>query len=419
MNGPRQQESAIIVGGGIVGIACAHYLAKTGIKVTVVERGQIAKACSHANCGYICPSHVLPLTEPAVLVEGIKSMFQPNSPLRVRPRLDAGFWNWMTQFARRCTHSQVLAAGHHLKSILDSSINEYRHLIPFESIDCEWRETGLMYVFETTKALAAFGKTDQMLREQFDVGAERIDGADLAELEPALKPTLAGAYLYKGDASVRPDLLNTAWTNRLRERGVTFREKCDVQGIERTDGRIARITTSDGHLTADHFVFAAGAHSPQLARPLGIKIPIEPGKGYSVTMERPDVCPTRPMLFPERRVGVSPFEEGYRLGSMMEFVGYDSTIPDKRIEKLRESAAPYLRDFQPTAEQERWYGWRPMTWDSLPIIGRVPRLSNAYLATGHNMLGLSLAPATGRMIAEMISGQATHINDTPFSPSRF
>lgn len=419
MNGPSLQESAIIVGGGIVGIACAHYLSKAGMKVTVVERGQIAKACSHANCGYICPSHVLPLTEPGVVFEGIKSMFQPNSPLRVRPRLDVGFWNWMAQFARRCTHGQMLAAGHHLKSILDSSINEYRQLIPSESIDCEWRETGLMYVFETTKALAAFGKTDQLLRDQFGVGAERIDGADLADLEPALKPTLSGAYLYKGDASVRPDRLNTAWTNRLRERGVTFREQCEVQNIEQADGCISRIATGDGHLAADHFVFAAGAHSPQLSRQLGIKIPIEPGKGYSVTMERPDVCPTRPMLFPERRVGVSPFENGYRLGSMMEFVGYDSTIPDKRIEKLRKSAAPYLREFRPTAEQERWYGWRPMTWDSLPIIGRVPRLSNAYLATGHNMLGLSLAPATGRMIAEMVSGQAPHIDATPFSPSRF
>ncbi len=163
-----------------------------------------------------------------------------------------------------------------------------------------------------------------------------------------------------------------------------------------------------------------GAWSQHLGCSLGCPIPVEPGKGYSITMRRPEICPRHPILFPEHKVGVTPFEEGYRLGSMMEFVGFDDRIPAKRIQQLRDSAKPYLLDpyaEDPTAEE--WFGWRPMTWDSLPIIGPVPRLKNAYLATGHNMLGLSLAPSTGRLLTELMIGEVPHIDPQPFSPSRF
>ena len=136
-------------------------------------------------------------------------------------------------------------------------------------------------------------------------------------------------------------------------------------------------------------------------------------------MSKPEPCPRYPILFPEHKVGVSPFDGGYRLGSMMEFSGYDTSIPKHRIEQLRDSAKPYLVAPVSGTAQETWFGWRPMTWDSLPIIGPVPRLANVLLATGHNMLGLSLAPTTGRLIAEMVAGRETHIDATPFSPDRF
>ena len=136
-------------------------------------------------------------------------------------------------------------------------------------------------------------------------------------------------------------------------------------------------------------------------------------------MKRPDLCPKYPMLFPEHNVGVTPFDRGYRLGSMMEFVGFDTSIPERRIRQLRKSAQPYLVEPFTEEIQETWYGWRPMTWDSLPIIGQVPRLDNAYLATGHNMLGLSLAAATGKLIVEIIQDKPTHIDSSAFSPERF
>ena len=167
------------------------------------------------------------------------------------------------------------------------------------------------------------------------------------------------------------------------------------------------------------FHFCSGSWSSEWGAELGIEIPIQPGKGYSVTMKRPEVCPQFPMLFPEHRVGVTPFDDAYRLGSMMEFVGFDQSIPDKRIQQLKRSAEPYLK--QPWTEEifETWYGWRPMTWDSLPVIGQAPGLDNVFLATGHNMLGLSLAPSTGRLLAEIVTNKKTHVDPAPYSPDRF
>lgn len=419
MNSSSHSESAIVVGAGIIGIACAHYLSKAGLQVTVIDRSSLAGACSHGNCGYICPSHVLPLTEPGAFKIALKSLFNPHAPFRVKPRFSPPLWNWMWQFARRCNHRQMLASGNHLKAILDSSMTEYRSLVTEEQLECEWQQKGLLYVLQSEKGMHEFAKTDQILSDHFGVTAHQIKGIDLPAFDPALKHDLAGAFYYPDDASVRPDLLNSEWITRLKQSGVQFVEHCELQGLQKSAGRITHLRTSCGEMDANHFLFATGAWSPQISDELECHIPIQPGKGYSVTMQRPTPCPQYPMLFPEHKVGVSPFENGYRLGSMMEFAGYDTSIPPHRIAQLRKSAEPYLRAPFTENEQERWFGWRPMTWDSLPIIGRTPRLTNAYLATGHNMLGMSLAAATGKLIAELIQGKPTHIDANPFSPTRF
>jgi len=414
-----RQPDVIVVGSGIIGIACAHYLNAAGLQVTVIDQGTIGGACSYGNCGYICPSHVMPLTEPGAIGTALKSLFNPHAAFRVKPRFSPALLKWMWQFASRCNQRQMLAAGRHLQAILDASMREYKRLIAEERFQCEWKETGLLYVLRTEHGMEEFAKTDRLLTDHFGVIARRIEGRDLIQFDPALKAGLAGAFHYANDTSLRPDLLNASWSKRLKERGVTFLERCELQRLEKSNGRIARIVTSQGAMTADRFVIATGAWSSRLSTELECPIPIEQGKGYSVTMSRPTPCPLYPMLFPEHRVGVSPFEQGYRLGSMMEFAGFDSSIPAHRIQQLRDSASHYLTASSPTGELQTWYGWRPMTWDSLPIIGRTPRLANAYLATGHNMLGMSLATATGKLIAELMAGQSTHIDAGPFSPQRF
>lgn len=409
----------IIVGGGIVGIACAHYLSKSGMKVTVIEKDGMAGACSQGNCGYICASHILPLTEPEALWTGMKSLFNPKAAFRIKPSLRPALINWLLQFARRCNYKQMLVAGKALKAILESSMQEYNQLVEEENLACEWQKKGLLYVFQNESALNHFAQTDRFITEHFGVAATRIEGGDLTAFESALKPGLAGAYHYPNDASVRPDLLNSQWIERLRARGVEFIEQCSLTGVRKEGGRLKVLETSKGTLEADRYVFATGAWSAKLAPLLGCRIPIEPGKGYSVTMARPSVCPTHPMLLPEMKVGVSPFEKGYRLGSMMEFSGFDASIPARRIQQLRDSAEPYLIEPYADPVLETWYGWRPMTWDSLPIIGQVPNLANSFLATGHNMLGVATASATGLLLAELMQGKTPHIDPVPYSPDRF
>jgi len=413
------KKTVVIVGAGVVGLACAHYLREAGYGVTVVDKGTIAGECSHGNCGYICPSHVLPLTEPGAFKVAMTSLFKADAPFRVKPQARLDLFRWMFQFAKRCTHEQMLKASVPLKAILDSSMREYKRLVYGTGISCEFRELGLLYVLQTAKGMEAFTNTDQLLRDEFGVGATRIDGADLPALDPALRDGLAGAFHYEGDCHLRPDMLNRNWAAYLRGWGVTFIENCAVASVDRGSGKIFGLNTSRGPLIADEYVFALGARSHLFAEQLGCRIPVEPGKGYSVTMARPGLCPIYPMLFPEHKIGVTPFERGYRLGSMMEFAGFDTSIPERRIQQLRRSAEPYLREPHTEVEKERWYGWRPMTWDSLPIIGRVPGMANASLCTGHNMLGLSLAPASGRLLAEIVSGDEQHIAAEAFSPTRF
>jgi len=412
-------QSVIVVGAGHIGIACAHYLRQDGYDVTVLDRSSIGGACSRANCGFLVPSHVLPLTTPDAIWTGMKSLFQPKAAFRVKPQLRAPLYRWMFEFSRRCTQRQMLASGMVLKEILDASMIEYEKLLSNSAMACEWRDNGMLFVFRTDQALQEFSQTDAMLADEYGLAARHIPGSKLQKFEPALLDDLAGAYFYEDDSHLRPNKLNAVWSALLANDGVTFREHCSVESVETANGLISGLITSEGRMTADRYVFATGAWSSNFAEALECSIPVEPGKGYSVTMTQPETMPIHPMVIPEKHIGITPFDSSFRIGSMMEFAGFDDTIPPSRIQQLKDSAKPYLRTPEGPIEEYTWYGWRPMTWDSLPIIGRVPRLSNALLATGHNMLGLSLAPMTGKAIADLVAERPSDLPMEALSPARF
>eukprot|EP00913_Durusdinium_trenchii_P023471 g22049.t1 len=256
---------------------------------------------------------------------------------------------------RRCNHRQMIRAGEHLQTILDASIHEYRELMAEHAFDCEWKEAGLLYVLRTKRGMDRFAETDRLLMDHFGVAARRIEGDELTALDPGLKPGLAGAFHYPGDASVRPDRLNREWAAYLKGRGVKFIENCEMRSIRKSGGRVTALETSAGDMEADRFVFAMGAWSSRWSKELECRVPIQPGKGYSITMARPEPAVRHPILFPEHKVGVSPFEKGLRLGSMMEFAGYDKSIPPHRIQLLRDSARPYLKASVDGDAEETWY----------------------------------------------------------------
>ena len=415
------QGRVVVIGAGVIGAACAHYLQRAGWKVTLIDRGEFGKACSHANCGYVCPSHVLPLASPGAWRTGLHALLARNAALKIHPRLDWRLWAWLLQFARRCNRRDMLQAAVGIQALLNSSRILYEELIASERLDCEWQTQGLLFVFQTPRGLRHYAQIDRLLATRFARPARRIDSAELAQLEPALKPGLAGAFLYDSDAHLRPDRLLRSWHQRLVERQVEIREHCEFLDIHhRSSGSTKRsslahaIRTSQGDLEAEHFVFATGAWTATLARPLGIRLPIQPGKGYSITTDRPQLCPNYPLILEEHHVAITPMQTGYRIGSTMEFAGFDATLNRRRLELLRQGAREYLREPEGTPVREEWFGWRPMTPDGLPYIDRLPRWKNVWLAAGHNMLGLSMAPATGKLIAELLSGERPHLDPTPY-----
>jgi D-amino-acid dehydrogenase len=408
----------VVVGSGVVGAFAAYHLARGGWRVTVVDRGGFGRGCSHANCGYVCPSHVLPLAVPGAVRATLRTLFQPDSPLQLRPATLLANLGWFLGFARRCSERQMLAAGAAIHALLAASRQQFADVIASERLDVEWETKGLLFVFRSAAAFEHYAATDARLRDCFATPARRLDAAELLALEPALLPGNAGGYLYEGDAHLRPDRLMRELRRVLDGLGVVVREHASVTGFRVANGTATAVETAAGDIPADAVVVATGAWTPQLNRALGARVPIVPGKGYSLTMPRPAVCPTYPLIFEEHRVAVTPFASGYRLGSTMEFAGYDETMNRARLGILTDAAKRYLRDPPAEPVQEAWWGWRPMTPDGLPVIDRAPAAANVLIAAGHNMLGLSMAPATGKLVAELLAGGPTHLDPTPYRLAR-
>jgi len=413
------QHHVIVVGCGVIGASCAYYLTRAGFRVTMIDQAKFGQGASHGNCGFVSPSHVLPLATPGAIGKTLKAMLAPDSPFSVRPGMNFALWGWLLQFARRCNEHRMMGPAAAIHALLQSSRRLYDDLFAAEGLQAEWQQRGLLFVFQSRAAMEHHGHTDELLRREFGVGAVRYDGDAVTGVEPALKPGLAGAWHYLGDAHLRPDKLMASWRAWLEEHGVVIRENCPCQGFNSDRDQIRAVKTPQGEIACSHVVVATGAWTPLLNRELRVKVPIQPGKGYSLTMHHPTPCPRTPLMFEEHRVGVTPFETGYRLGSIMEFAGYDATLNPKRIDLLRRGASHYLHSPCGPEVVEEWWGWRPMTYDSVPIIGPLPAFSNGYLATGHSMLGLSMAPVTGKLIAELITGEKPHLDLAPYSVTRF
>jgi D-amino-acid dehydrogenase len=393
-------------------------MTRDGWDVTILDAAKPGQACSRGNCGLICPSHVLPLNGPGAIRKTLVAMLRPGSPFSIRPRLDWNLWVWLAKFAFRCNAKASTRSAHGLARLLESSNELYQDLIQRESIDCEWEQVGSLFVYLDAGHLNDYDATDKMLRKDFGVGADKLGADEILKFEPALRPGVAGGWFYPQDSHVRPDKLVSAWLDVVLKAGGEVRQDCKVTGFS-GNGKANVVSTNQGDIQADAFVVAAGAVSPFFNEQLGCRLPIQPGKGYSITMPRPTICPQRPLLFQDHKVVVTPMQSGYRIGSTMEFAGYDDTISQKRLRILRDAAVQYLIEPEGQRIEEEWFGWRSMTYDGCPIIDRSPRWKNVWIASGHNMLGLTLAPVTGKLISELVDQRPPHLDMREYSLARF
>ena len=416
----KTPQHVIVIGGGVIGALSALELVRAGIKVTLADRESYGQGCSNGNCGYICPSHVLPLTAPGAWKTVLPLMLRPNPTFWIRPRLDPALWAWLLTFQKNCNTQSMFKSADALSPLLEDSRTRYSALMNEPAYACDWQEDGLLFVHKSKRALDAFGHEAKLLGDRFGQPSQKLVGSELTDFEPALKPdAAAGAWLFTHDAHLRPEKLLDAVRKELEAAGTVFLENQPFTGFVKTNGQATAAILGGREVPADAFVVATGALTQKLSSELGVALPIQPGKGYSLTMARPGIAPKVPMIFEQHRVAVTPWASGYRIGSMMEFVGFDENVKPRRLKALTDGARYYLKDPVSEPIEEPWYGWRPMTYDGLPIIDRLPHLGNVLVAAGHNMLGLTTATGTGRLVADLLLGRETAIDPSPYCINRF
>lgn len=411
------QDDVLVIGGGAIGLACALALVEAGRGVRVLEAARVGAATSHGNCGTITPSHAPPLAAPGMPWQALRWMFTPDAPLYVPPRLDPALWGWFARFAARCNARDWRHSTLGRAALLNDSAQRLHDWIARYALDCEYRQDGLDYVFRDERNFRHYLRECETL-EALGVRTEAIDGATYAADDPAFRQGLAGAIRFPGDGHLRPDRYTAGLARALRERGGEIDEQMRVDAID-PDARGVRVTTSQGVRQARDVLIATGPWSPTLAAAVGLRLPVQAGKGYSITYSRPAVAPKRPVVLKDRWVFVTPWESGLRVGSTMEFSGYDTRLNATRLAALERAAAEYLHEPAGAQVQERWYGWRPMTWDDLPALGRAPRHAHVWLAAGHGMLGISMSSASGQLMADLMTGRAPAIDPHPYRPERF
>ena len=408
----------LILGGGVIGLACAVYLLQAGRSVHIVERGLVGAATSHGNCGTITPSHALPLAAPGVIAKALKWMLKPDAPLYVKPRLDPALAAWFFHFAARCNKRDWRRSAEAKGELLQVSRRLTGELVREQALDCEFRARGLRYVYATQQA---FDDDCASLPFLATLGVESslLDGIALASAEPALLDGLAGAIHFPGDAHLRPDRFTSELARVVRSLGGIIEESTNITGVRCVAGRIHGIDTSKGPRRGRETLATLGPWSAPFLQAVGLNLPVQPGKGYSMTYSPPTQSPSVPLVLREHSVCVTAWQSGFRLGSTMEFSGYDDSLNPIRLKALETGAARYLREPTGPECREKWFGWRPMTFDDLPLIGRAPKLDGLWVATGHGMMGMGMSAATGKLVSELMTGKETCVDPVPYRVSRF
>ncbi|HHA2819857.1 TPA: FAD-dependent oxidoreductase [Stenotrophomonas maltophilia] len=411
------REDVIVVGAGAIGLAAALALCAQGRQVRVIERGRIGAATSHGNCGTVTPSHAPPLAAPGVPLRALRWMLDPRAPLYVRTRLDPALWRWLLQFGARCNARDWLQSTRARGALLNDSRLRLADWVQAHALECEFDTRGLDYVFGDAHNFDHYAAECEALNRQ-GIATACIDGAGYARANPAFHDRLAGAIHFPGDAQLRPDRYTAELARVLRAQGVMIDEQKDVQGFS-DDAQGVRVQVGRQTLRARELVLATGPWSRDWARQLDLRVPIQPGKGYSLTWSRPAQVPQRPVVLKDHSVFVIAWRDALRLGGTMEFAGADPQLRTARLQALQQAADHYLRAPRGAQLQEQWCGWRPMSVDDVPLIGRAPAHPHVWLAAGHGMLGISMSAGTGQLIADLVCGRTPAIDPAPYRPERF
>lgn len=405
-----------VVGGGVIGLCTAHYLEKLGAEVVILERGTLGGGCSRGNAGWICPSISFPLPAPGLTLTSLRWLLRSDSPLYLKPGALPILAPWLSSFRRYCNQAQFERGATALAALAESTLELFdelhREIGPFEH-----GRDGLLMVFDSTRALDQ--EWDLLRWSGYQDKTRRLSFDELLDAEPAIGPGVAGGLLAEPEWHVRPESLCGALSDSLRARGAEVLERAEVHRIQTNGDRAVALLTAEGDVRADAFVLATGAEAGRLSAQLGISLPMQAGKGYSLTIDKPTTPIGRPLYLVEGKVTVTPFEDALRVAGTMELSGINERIDRRRVVALKRAAqryAPRVLDGDGITE---WVGMRPLTPDGLPVIGALPTVRNVSVASGHQMLGMTLGPSTGKALASAMLGTRESVDLNPFDPSRF
>lgn len=412
-------SKVIIIGGGLIGLASAWYLRKSGHEVTVIDKSDLTDNCSYGNAGMIVPSHFVPLAAPGMVEKGIRWMFDSKSPFYVRPSLNPGLISWGLKFLKHAKQEHVDRAA---KPLLDFSLFS-KSL--FEDLSAELGNIGL-----TNKGILMMYKTAKTEHEELELAEKAralglnaipLSASECAKLQPGVLLDIKGAVHYQCDGHLYPYVLMQRLITQLTAAGVQFERNKKITAIKTQGKRIEALTAETESFSADHYVLATGAWTPEVAAQLGLKIMMMPGKGYSFMIPEKERTMQIPALLCEAKVAITPMGDGVRLGGTMELDKINSRINMKRVSGIVNATREYFPGLNPDLPQESevWCGFRPCSPDGLPYIGPAKAFNNLTVATGHGMMGISLGPGTGKLVAELVNGNATSVDIGAFNPDRF
>ena len=413
----------LIIGGGVIGLATAYYCTRRGWDVTLVERRSAQRdGCSFGNAGMIVPSHFIPLAAPGMVALGLKWMWNPESPFYIKPRLSLELLEWLYKFWRAATPEHVRRAAPLLRDLNFASRAAYAELTALPGNDFGLVQKGLLMLCRTQHGLDDEAKTAAQA-VALGVPAEVLDARQTAALDPAVRMSVAGSVYFPKDCHLQPDRFVAVLQSQLLAAGAELIWDREVTGWRHgTGSNLQAVRLDDGReLSADEYVICGGSWSPGLVRDLGLEIPIQAGKGYSLTLPHPRQLPQICAIFTEARMAVTPMGGALRFGGTMEISGLNETIDSRRVRGIINAVSGYYPDFTPADFDgiAPWRGLRPCSPDGLPYLGRTQRYANLTLATGHAMMGMSLAPITGRLVAEIISGDHPALDLSLLSPDRY
>jgi D-amino-acid dehydrogenase len=414
--------TAVICGGGVIGLSCAEALARDGWRVVLVERNaEGADSCAHGSAGYLSPSHVVPLSAPGMVWKGLKWMLSSRSPFYIKPRFDLDLFRWGWIFASHCTEQHTRRAAPILRDLCTEGRRGYVALSEQTGNSFELRTEGLLNLCKTQETLDHESHGLGALARELGVEVRTLDAKQTAEAEPGIRMDVVGSVYFPFDAHLSPRLLMPVLTARVKELGVDVRWGTEIRGWRAESGRLRAVATSAGEIEGDEFVLAGGSWSPSMVAGLGIRLPMQPGKGYSLTIEKPRFRLTKSVILTERRCAVTPMGPRLRFGGTMELSGHSDDVRPERIDQIKQSARLY---FPEMAEADfdgvpAWFGYRPVSPDGLPYIGRFRAHPNLSAACGHAMLGLSMAPSTAALVAEILGGRKPSIDLALLDPDRF